>query len=242
MDRLYITLMVVTNLKYKGGGSSMDFRQNLSMGTNRTDPAPAAPSNNNNPKKDNAVAKALRTPQWMKILSAIVLIGAALLIIGVVFVFARSMTNGDDSKYLKTSKYQAVFLSNGQVYFGQVEALSRSNVVLKDVFYLTQNSTSSTSSTTSSNTDYTLVKLGCQQIHYPDDQMVVSRDQITFWENLSDEGKVVKSIKEFKKQNPKGENCTTSTSTDTQSTNSGTNATQNSSNTTNTNNSTSTGN
>ncbi len=221
----------------------MDFRQNLSMGANRTEPAPAAPSNNNNSKKENPVEKALRTPKWMKILSAVVLVGVVLLIVGVIVVFARTASGADDSKYLKTDKYQAVFLSNGQVYFGKVKALSRSNVVLKDVFYLTQNSTSTTSST-SSNTDYTLVKLGCQQIHYPDDQMVVSRDQITFWENLNNDGKVVKSINEFKKQNPNGENCSTTTNS-TQSTNSGTNATQNSSNTTNTtntNDSTSTGN
>lgn len=215
----------------------MDFRQNLSMGANRTEPAPAAPSNTN-PKKESTISKALSTPKWMKILTMIVLIGAAVLIVGVIAVFARNALSGNDSQYLKTDKYQAVFLSNGQVYFGKVKALSRNNVVLNDVFYLTQNS-SSTTSTTTSNTDYTLVKLGCQQIHYPTDQMVINREQITFWENLSNDGKVVKSIKEFQKQNPNGENCTTTTN-GTQSTNSGTSATQNSTGTTN--NSTSSGN
>ena len=218
----------------------MDFRQNLSMGANRTESAPAAPSNNN-AKKDAPADKA-RASKWMKILSAVVLVGVVLLVVGVVIMFARSANGAGDDRYLKTDKYQAVFLSNGQVYFGKVAALSRSNIVLRDVFYLTQNS-SDTTANASSNTDYTLVKLGCQQIHYPEDQMVVSRDQITFWENLNNDGKVVKSINEFKKQNPNGENCSTTTN-DTQSTNSGTDATQNSSNTTNTNtnNSTSTGN
>ena len=48
--------------------------------------------------------------------------------------------------------------------------------------------------------------------------MLINRDQVTFWENLDKDGKVAKSIEEFKKANPKGPDCTT-TSTETQSTN-----------------------
>jgi hypothetical protein len=52
-----------------------------------------------------------------------------------------------------------------------------------------------------------LTKLGCQQLHSPEDEMVINRTQIAFWENIKDDGKVVQAIKEFKKQNPNGPNC-----------------------------------
>ena len=104
------------------------------------------------------------------------------------------------------------------MYFGLVASLNSKYVNLVGVYYLTQNTTTSSSGQQQTSGDYTLVKLGCQQIHNPDDQMLINRDQVTFWENLDKDGKVAKSIEEFKKANPKGPDCTT-TSTETQSTN-----------------------
>jgi len=215
----------------------MDFRQNLQNVVNRTETA-TEPVNANVPKVGKP-AKGPKGPLWLNIMSGVVLIGAVLLVVLAIVSFARNNVAREDS-YVNTKQYQAVFLSNGQVYFGKVGALNSKYISMKDVFYLTQNSASSTTATTTANSDYTLVKLGCQQIHYPNDQMLINRDQVTFWENINDSGKVVKSIKQFIQQNPNGENCSTSTNS-TQSTNSGTNATQNSSNTT-TNSTTKTGN
>ena len=188
---------------------------------NRTEPAGSEPAAKGG-KKAHGVA-----PSWLAILNAVVLVGIVLLLIASIFTFTQIGKNTRvESKYVDTSLYQAVFLNNGQVYFGNVTALNSQYVTLESVYYLTQ----ATNAQGQASSDYTLVKLGCQQIHYPKDQMLINRDQVTFWENLSDDGKVVKSIQEFKKQNPKGENCTT-TSNSTQSTNSGTSATQNSTNT-----------
>lgn len=213
----------------------MDFRQNLQNVVNRTETA--AETVNTNVAKAVKQPKGPKGPLWLTIMSAVVLGGALLLVMLAVVSFTRNNVAREDN-YVNTKQYQAVFLSNGQVYFGKVSALNSKYISMGDVFYLTQNSSTTTTTNTSANADYTLVKLGCQQIHYPQDRMLINRDQVTFWENISDEGKVVKSIKEFQKQNPNGENCSTST-TGTQSTNSGTNATQNSTNTTtnNTNNS-----
>ena len=209
----------------------MDFRQNFQNVVNRTETA--AETAGVNVAKVAKPGKSPRGPLWVSILTTIVLVGAALLVVLAAVSFLRNSASREDS-YVNTKQYQAVFLSNGQVYFGKVGALNSRYINMKDVFYLTQNSATTTgTNTTAASSDYTLVKLGCQQIHYPDDQMLINRDQVTFWENLSDNGKVVKSIKEFKTQNPNGENCSTTTNS-TQSTNSGTNATQNSSNTTNT--------
>jgi hypothetical protein len=67
------------------------------------------------------------------------------------------------------------------------------------------------------------VKLGCE-LHEPLDQMVINRDQITFWENLGDNGQVAKAVSTFEKQNPNGQKCADQSSS--ASTNSG-NTTQN---------------
>lgn len=118
-------------------------------------------------------------------------------------------SNGDDqSKLVNSKNYQAVFLTNGQVYFGNIKSVGRDSIRLQNIYYLTQNTTTDAKGNTTTDGNYTLVKLGCQQIHDPFDEMVIERSQVSFWENLQDSGKVVTSIKEFQKQNPKGPDCT----------------------------------
>jgi hypothetical protein len=61
--------------------------------------------------------------------------------------------------------------------------------------------------------------------------MVINRDQVTFWENLKDTSTVVKTIKEWVKQNPNGQQCSSTTSSSNQSSNASS-ATQNATGTT----------
>ncbi len=145
-------------------------------------------------------------PKWINILYVVILFGIAALLILVVVSIIRSDGNSKEYSMVDNTKYQAVFLNNGQVYFGSITDLSGDYMRLNNVFYLTQTATGA--NTTDANSDYTLIKLGCQQIHYPYDQMVINRTQVTFWENLNADGKVTTSIEEFKKQNPNGPDCT----------------------------------
>ena len=218
----------------------MDFRQSFQQ-TNRSD-APAAPAAAGNEPAGKKGKNNAGRPSWMSVLNIVVMVGAALLIGLTVFAFVFNKPASEE-KYVDDELYQAVFLNNGQVYFGKVEALNSRYIDLNDVYYLTQ----ATTTNAQASSDYTLVKLGCQQIHYPEDQMLISRDQVTFWENLSKDGKVTKSIAEFKKQNPNNENCkevsneTQSTTAPTQSTGGATQSTTpttNSTTNTNTNSST----
>lgn len=85
-------------------------------------------------------------------------------------------------------KYQAVFLSGGQVYFGRLETVGKNHLRLTDVFYLQANSSDSSkdsenpqSSSTDSNMQ--LIKLG-NEVHGPEDEMIVNREQVIFFENL----------------------------------------------------------
>jgi len=115
-----------------------------------------------------------------------------------------------ESDLVNTGKYQAVFLNGGvtsgsvaySTYFGHVTKITGSYMVLNNVYYLTDQS-----STSGSSSSPQLVKLGCQQLHSPYDQMVINRTQVAFWENLQDNGKVVQAIQQYIKQNPNGPNC-----------------------------------
>ncbi|MFZ1249191.1 MAG: hypothetical protein WAQ24_02620 [Candidatus Saccharimonadales bacterium] len=183
----------------------MDFRQTSSTPVSRPESTNvAAPAPHRTNKKVSVLSE---KQQWLNWLSVVILFGVGALLALLAFSFARSNSNFSEAQYVNQDKYQAVFLNNGQVYFGKVGNLNSKYLELNKVYYLTQNTTGAANQQQASG-DYTLVKLGCQQIHYPDDRMLINRDQVTFWENLNEKGKVAKSIAEFVKQNPNGPDCT----------------------------------
>ena len=111
------------------------------------------------------------------------------------------------STAINSNEYQAVFFTNGQVYFGKLQAFNNDYLKLTDIFYLqTQSSDSSTTgsenpqktSTDSSNVQ--LIKLG-DEIHGPEDEMILSKQQVLFYENLKSDGKVAQSIDKYKQAN-----------------------------------------
>lgn len=206
----------------------MDFRQITQPTTGR--PAPAPMTSNAPEQREGKRSNDNKSGRsWLQVFNGILLVSIALLI-GLVALAITHVTSTNEGKFVDTSKYQAVFLNNGQVYFGSITNLNTQYVRMANIYYLTQGTTSGSSNTTNNN--YSLVKLGCQQIHDPYDSMVISRDQITFWENLQDSGKVVSSIKQFIKQNPNGPDCS-QVSNQTQASN--TSGTQGTSNTNNSN-------
>ncbi|MFH1145407.1 MAG: hypothetical protein V1707_00365 [bacterium] len=97
--------------------------------------------------------------------------------------------------------YQAVFLTNGQVYFGKVLRDGRVSVVLKDVYYLQvvqplQQGGQPTQQQQQGQ-QLSLAKLG-NELHGPVDEMRINRSQMVFIEDLKDEGQVVQAIIKFK--------------------------------------------
>jgi hypothetical protein len=103
------------------------------------------------------------------------------------------------SSTIKSKQYQAVFLTNGQVYFGKLADTNNSWVKLTDIFYLQvqQQVQPSDSKTTTQQPQVSLAKLG-NELHGPEDVMYVDRSQVLFWENLKNDGKVVNAIKDYK--------------------------------------------
>lgn len=122
------------------------------------------------------------------------------LVIVVVAVVAWYMMNGGSLGKSK-GEYQAVFLSNGQVYFGKVSNESGSTVTVKDIYYLQvqqQVQPADEKDKASKTPQVQLVKLG-NEIHGPMDEMRINHDQLLFVEDLKSDGKVVTAIKDFQK-------------------------------------------
>lgn len=142
------------------------------------------------------------TPMKKRILLAVAAVAAVVVLIVGGWYAMRAVNPG----LIDTSKYQAVFLSNGQVYFGKLK-IDGEYYVLKDIFYLQASDAASTSATSESENpqenagnDVQLIKLGTE-IHGPTDQMVIDKSQVLFFENLKDDGSVVKSIKSYSESN-----------------------------------------
>ena len=88
-------------------------------------------------------------------------------------------------------KWQAVFMQNGQVYFGKLANLDSQYVALTQVYYLKEASDLQQS-------NLNLVKLG-GELHGPEDAIYIPKSQISFWENMKDTSRVVQSIEGAKK-------------------------------------------
>ncbi len=134
----------------------------------------------------------------LRISTFIVVVGGALILVALALWFWSSPISKTQLDYVVSNQYQAVFLTNGQVYFGKVTALNKDYMVLNDIYYL-QSSSNSTSNPqpSSKNNDLTLVKLGLNELHAPEDRMVISQSQVSFWENMKDSSKVVSAIKQY---------------------------------------------
>lgn len=104
---------------------------------------------------------------------------------------------------IDATKYQAVFFTNGQVYFGNLKNVNNDYLKLTNIYYLQTQSEDKADSenpqqSTTDQSNVQLIKLG-DEIHGPEDAMIISKDQVLFYEDLKPEGKVAQSIEQFKK-------------------------------------------
>lgn len=112
----------------------------------------------------------------------------------------------------KASGYSAVFLSNNQVYFGKVSDLNSEFATLKEVYYLKiQNSLVppqegdvkvENKDQPQQKNELTLIKMG-NELHGPTDEIKINSKHILYVEELKEDSKVVKAIKEYQQKNKK---------------------------------------
>jgi len=117
-------------------------------------------------------------------------------------------TNG--TEIVKASDWQAVFLTNGQVYFGKLKGANDNYPVLEDIYYLqvqevpiqpaepaTEEEGVQPAVQTQQQT--ILVKFGTE-LHKPMDKMYINKDHILMFEDLASDSNVVIAIEDYKAQ------------------------------------------
>ncbi len=92
---------------------------------------------------------------------------------------------------LGRGEYQAVFLTNGQTYFGRYYERIGAYAKIEDVYYLQQ--TPAADSTQPAETR--LVRRG-KELHAPSSRMLVPRSAILFVEDLSDASPIAQFMKQ----------------------------------------------
>lgn len=101
------------------------------------------------------------------------------------------------------SDYSAVFLANGQVYFGKLATPTSQYVTLTDVFYLRIQQQlqppEDKEEEGQPKRETQLIKLG-EELHGPVDEIRINRDQILFIEKMKSDSRVVQGIKKFYEQ------------------------------------------
>lgn len=108
--------------------------------------------------------------------------------------------SGDDG--IKASRYQAVFLVNGQIYFGKLEDVNEKSFKLKNIYYPQAQSSATDGSESEAAkaqpSGIQLIKLG-DEVHGPESEMYISKDQILYYENLKADSKVSQLIDQNEK-------------------------------------------
>ncbi len=132
-----------------------------------------------------------------------------LVLVGIIwFLMARGLVptlSFNNTNSTKPSDWQAVFLANGQVYFGKLADENKQLVKLTDVYYLQVSQTNPDKK--DEQPQVSLVKLG-NELHGPVDEMHINRDHIYFTEQMKNDAKVVEAIERYKKEGPSSQNLT----------------------------------
>lgn len=134
-----------------------------------------------------------------KIKAIIAFFGLALLIaVGWKILGLYGVVPSYDFPVVNASQWQAVFLTNNQVYFGHLNNYNKDYTILKNIYYLRVTDPLQQGSPPQQ-PSINLVKLG-GELHGPTDAMYIPKDKIMFWENLKDDSQVAQAISNFLKQ------------------------------------------
>lgn len=161
-------------------------------------PAPSEPSSYRASRSYSAPNEPHRSKRPWWIVAGIIVV----LVVGVVCWWIISSNARTAHTAIDSSKYQAVLLSNGESYFGKLSALNDDFMKLTDIFYLKAKSageaTGDATDPAATEDSFQLIKFG-GEVQGPEDEMVISKSQILYYENLKPDGKASQAIQQYKK-------------------------------------------
>ncbi|NQU77778.1 hypothetical protein HQ544_03720 [Candidatus Falkowbacteria bacterium] len=151
-------------------------------------------------------------------------IGAGVIIIGVVLVLYYFLPRGEgkedkkqkakesivekqDAVEQEKSGWQAVFLTNGQTYFGKVKEIDDNFLMMEDIYYLKRDGGGDADGEGGEATEQEggiketkLVKFGTEA-HKPMDELRINMTQVLMIEELSQESEIVVAIQRYEEEN-----------------------------------------
>ena len=164
-------------------------------------------------KSTETKSKTKKKSKGPKVFLTIILI---LVLLFVILLVVSKVTNWDvlklnkagQTEIAKASDWQAVFLTNGQVYFGKLKNVNGNYPTLEDVYYLqVQNvpiqpaepagGDEEVQPAVETQEQVILVKFGTE-LHRPTDKMNINKDHILMYEDLSEGSGVVDAINGYK--------------------------------------------
>jgi len=101
-----------------------------------------------------------------------------------------------------SGQYQAVFLDNGQVFFGKLKNTEGTYLRVEDAYYtkkqdLPADATEEQKKAVDNNVS--LVKVG-NEVYGPENSLNIKAEQVLFWQNLKTDSKVAKAIESAKSE------------------------------------------
>lgn len=184
----------------------MDFNRQHNRPTQRVAPAPrvATPTETPAAAGTNSVDAYRAAPGKQRGLKHFLILSVtALTLLGGGYALGSLLPVSSDGEFgrVNAETYQAVFLTNDQVYFGKIREITDTVVAMENIYYLqeTAGEKPATGQAATSNQEpkMALAKLG-SELHGPEDRMQINRDQVLFWENLKSDSQVSEAIKAYK--------------------------------------------
>lgn len=173
---------------------------------NRSESAPYRQADEPQPViRDEPQPRATRAPSTARVKaeksskkSAIwtVILVVLALIVGGAGGYVSSNMVGGATLPIDPDKYQAVYLMNGQLYFGKLSRADDTHLKLTNVYYLqakTAEDEESQQNGGSTANNFQLIRLS-NAIYGPNDEMIISEDQVLYYQNLTDNSRAAQLI------------------------------------------------
>ena len=120
-----------------------------------------------------------------------IIIFLTIIILGLAAIYCR-ITSRQSQGVARASVYRAVFLDNGEVYFGQLQNNRNGYLRLNDVYYFKVGQVIDENI----QPDIQLMKLG-SEIHQPKGYLDINRQHILFIQELAADSKILNLIQNF---------------------------------------------
>jgi len=120
----------------------------------------------------------------------LLIVGIIILIVIVVFLAVMFLSSS------KETSWNAVFLTNGQTYFGNIVKENSEVVSLENVYYLQVQQAAPAAEGEQPQSQFSLVSIA-DELHSPENAMEITRAHILYIEKLKEESQVVKTIQQL---------------------------------------------